>query len=213
MNRSSYIEFLQNIKSENFGQKVNRILEGQRRSQIWLAEQIGISKQALSYILNHSQKPKYISEIASILGVSPQWLKGEEIYDTDLVQPANMGRRIPIHNMRTFQLQKLSDTAPKECIIIDAALSLDCFAVLLDNSSMEPLFKKKSVLIFNPDKTAENENFVLAKLYNDNNDVFFRQIIINGKDIYFKAIDPLYAPVINEPHDILGVLIESRIVF
>src|ERR1700735_1444031 len=58
----------------DFGERILMTLEYQRRSKSWLAEQIGISKQAINYLLKHSSNPKYVNEIAGALEVSPEWL-------------------------------------------------------------------------------------------------------------------------------------------
>lgn len=194
-----------------FAEKVISVLEMQKRSKAWLAEELGISKQALNYLLKHSSKPKYVAEIALALDVSPAWLKGkaEEEIDT----PVGLeGRKLLLRNMADLNDIKAEVNSDNTYVFVDASQPSESFAVILDNISMEPVFKKGCVLIFDAAKIPKSEDFVLLRR-RSNGGVFFRQMIVEGNDIYFKAQDSMYQPIVNEDIEILGVLIETRIVF
>ena len=67
-------------------------LSKKRVSQQWLAEQVGVSQQAIAKVVNGETKsPKNILEIATALGVDPHWLKtGEGEPDSDFVRVVNL---------------------------------------------------------------------------------------------------------------------------
>lgn len=67
-------------------------LSKKRVSQQWLAEQVGVSQQAIAKVVNGETKsPKNILEIATALGVDPHWLKtGEGEPDSDFVRVAHL---------------------------------------------------------------------------------------------------------------------------
>lgn len=67
-------------------------LSKKRVSQQWLAEQVGVSQQAIAKVVNGETKsPKNILEIATALNVDPHWLKtGEGDPDSDFVRVVNL---------------------------------------------------------------------------------------------------------------------------
>ena len=67
-------------------------LSKKRVSQQWLAEQVGVSQQAIAKVVNGETKsPKNILEIASALGVDVHWLKtGEGKPDADAVRVVHL---------------------------------------------------------------------------------------------------------------------------
>ncbi|HDR1420516.1 TPA: helix-turn-helix transcriptional regulator, partial [Pasteurella multocida] len=70
---------------QNLSVRLRKVLSEKRLSQQWLAEQVGISQQAIGKILNGGNTTK-ILEIATALGVDAHWLKtGKGSRDTSLV--------------------------------------------------------------------------------------------------------------------------------
>ncbi len=118
---------------------------------------------------------------------------------------------MPLHELQNLQqCAQIKENYP--CVIMEPRPSQQCFAWQLDNASMEPTFKKGSLLIFDQSLTANNGDYVLISLpANDN--ILFRQYHSDGADIYFKAEDKMYRNLINEPHTIHGTLIEARKMF
>ncbi|MFZ7283091.1 XRE family transcriptional regulator [Avibacterium avium] len=69
---------------QHLGDRLRIELSKKRLSQQWLAEQVGISQQAIAKIINgQTLNPKNILEIATALDVDPNWLKtGDGSKDT-----------------------------------------------------------------------------------------------------------------------------------
>lgn len=193
-----------------FGGRVLLTLNQQGRSKAWLAEKIGISKQAINYLLNHASSPKYVNEIAAILEVSPEWLllgKGSRLVyskkDAGIIS-------IPILSLRDIpQFIRHNDVNLSDQFthISQNSTSNSCFAAILDNSCMEPLFNQGTLLIFNPDIAPKNGDYVI---FSCDNEILFRQYFIDGKEIYLKSIDTMFKSFKQNDIEIFGVLIESR---
>lgn len=201
-------------KKDTFGDRVLLILEQQRRTKAWLASEIGISKQAINYLLNHSTTPKYVNEIATALEISPEWLllgKGSR----QILSESTAGiTRIPIISMQNIPLflqSKNTDLAKEYTHITAHSCLYSCFATILENSSMEPLFNQGTLLIFNSENKPKNGDYII--FLNDDNDILFRQYFIEGKEVYLKAIDAMFKAYEATNITILGVLIESRNIF
>ncbi len=198
--------------TRSFGDRIMLILNQQRRTKAWLAEEIGISKQNMNYLLKHSVKAKHLHKIAEKLNISPAWLQ-DGIGPINVNSPANCHiRPIPILAIEEikyldYHINQKSSRRPH--LMGEPTLPKDCFAILLDNNSMEPHFKKGSSLIFDSKKTPISGDYVVISLV-DKEDVLFRQMHIDGNDTYFRAIDSMYRNIQNEPHAIHGVLMEAR---
>jgi len=190
-----------------FGERILMLLAQQKRSKSWLAEQIGISKQALNYLLNHSAKPKFSNEIAAVLEVSPEWLRTGKGAFISLINDDSHVYKIPLFGMDA--IGKKENIQIVESIIADSSYPLSCFAVKLENASMEPNFNQDSILIFDPNKNPRSGDFIIFSV-NATNQVFFRQYFSDGDDIYLKSIDAMYTNFKNEKITVHGVLIESR---
>lgn len=89
----------------------------------------------------------------------------------------------------------------------------DCFAVIMNDHSMEPLFDKDSILVFDPKKLPTDRAFVLVKLY-ETQQIIFRQLLIDAAHQYLKPLSPDFHAfgmrLLDDRDKILASLIESR---
>lgn len=207
-----------NLKREvGFGERVLYTLEQQRRTKTWLADQIGISKQAINYLLHHSTIPKYVNEIAELLEVSSDWLLFAKGSQQALAEEDTKMICVPVlaPDQIMDYLEMKNSTAKYNSYVHLSNSSLaspSCFATQLENVSMEPLFNQGSLLVFNSEISPKSKDFVIFFNVNDK-EIYFRQYHIDGKNIYMKAFDSMFGVFQNADIKILGVLIESRNTF
>jgi hypothetical protein len=195
---------------ESFGERVLLLLQQRQRSRAWLADKIGITKQGMNYLLNISAKPKYVNEISAALEVNPEWLKtGKGTFTISSSEGAGGIRQLPLVDIETIGKMQTEQIKGLSTIIADHAYSSSCFAVKLENTSMEPIFNQGSILIFDPSKKPRSKDFVVFSV-DSTKHVFFRQYYSDGDDVYLKAVDAMYQTFKNEKITIHGVLIESR---
>ena len=208
---------IENIQEETkykeigFGERVLFSLEQQKRSKSWLAEQIGISKQAINYLLKYSLNPKYVTEIATALEIRPEWLLFGKGSRQSLSEESTDIARIPILHLINIPLftQKNSLNLTDEFTHITSGSASSCFATILENSCMEPLFNRGTLLIFNSLAKPKNGDYVIFSLP-QNKELLFRQYFIDGEEIYFKAFNSFYKNYTCNQPTIFGILIESR---
>ena len=67
------ISILQSAES-SYADRVNLLIIQRGSTKKWLADQLGITKQALNMLLKRNKKPKFVNETAEIFNVSPHWL-------------------------------------------------------------------------------------------------------------------------------------------
>lgn len=97
--------------------------------------------------------------------------------------------------------------------ITASGLSQDAFALIMPDTSMEPMFQRGSLLIFDPMVEPQDRSFVLVQLEETQTPVF-RQLIIDVNQRYLKPLNPdlnlFKMRLLNKNDSILAVLIESR---
>lgn len=87
------------------------------------------------------------------------------------------------------------------------------FATTLSDSSMEPIFARGSILIFDPNKQHKDRSYVLVRLHESN--VFvFRQLLIDVDNKYLKPLNPdlntFKMKLLSDKDEIIATLIEAR---
>jgi SOS-response transcriptional repressor LexA len=95
----------------------------------------------------------------------------------------------------------------------DAKTSSLAYGVRLKDSTMYPMFPDGTLLIIEPTQESKHRDFIVAHLKNQPQAIF-KQLLIDGKDRYLKAVSSDYPTKklgINDK--ILGVMLQARIDF
>lgn len=202
------INCLKSFENLMFGQRVAYVIETRGLSKAWVAEKLGISKQALNYLLKHSINPKFVDEFAELLKLDPKWLETGEgspsIRTKDTQQP--VATSIPIITKAEL-LSSANPSKSKETIDFSRSNIETFTAYKLEDDSNFPPFIEGSILIFDTKKQPGNEDFVLSIIEND---VFVRQYLVDGNNICYKAVNGGHKTFINPKATLLGVLVEAR---
>ena len=202
-------DYLNNCENLMFGQRVAYAIRARGVSKVWVADKLGISKQALNYLLRHSIKPKFVDEFSELLGLDPKWLEtgvGCPMVNT-LTKKAFISSAIPIMTkLELFQPAEL-DMSKRELIDFSCDNAKAFFAYKLDDDSSFPPFIEGSILIFDAEKQPINEDYVLVIIEQN---VFVRQYLFDNKNVCYKAGNYRYPTFINPIARLLGVLVEAR---
>ncbi len=206
---SLIIETPINAEKLIFGRRIAYIIENSGLSKAWIAERLGISKQALNYLLKHATKPKFVDELAEILDLNPEWVErgiGSPWVDKKdaVLYPRN---QIPLLTKEDLLNKPVGPWSGKEAIDFTSMQSASFIAYRLDDDSTFPPFIQGSLLIFNSEKQPQSNDYVLLIIEND---VFVRQFLVDGDNVCYKASNPKYKTFINPKVKMLGVLFEAR---
>lgn len=166
---------------KNFSDRVEGLISSYGVSKSWLAQKLGISRQAFNMILKRGKSPKYCSEIASIFDVSPAWLaygKGEKKVsvnadDIAFLQVINIDS---CFDSLMITPKKINGTIP----IFEKGENL--FAIqLCQYDAMEPEFQDNSILIFKKNVMPEENDYVIIDTgtLSEPNLIFRKYQIIN----------------------------------
>lgn len=203
------INCLKSFEHLMFGQRVAYVIETRGLSKAWVAEKLGISKQALNYLLKHSINPKFVDEFAELLKLDLKWLETGEgspsIRSIDTQQP--VATSIPIITKAELLTPTKSSGKARETIDFSRSNIETFTAYKLEDDSNFPPFIEGSILIFDTKKQPKNEDFVLSIIEKD---VFVRQYLVDGNNICYKAGNGGHKTFINPKATLLGVLVEAR---
>jgi hypothetical protein len=201
------IQSLKDFKDLAFGQRIAHVINTRGISKAWVAEQLGISKQALNYLLKHSVKPKFVDEFAELLALDPDWIENGVGAPSIKSQTIAVSTHLPVFTQSTLLQHVTHSGIAKETIDFSHQHIEDFTAYKLEDDSNFPPFIEGSILIFNTERKPKNEDYVLFTLENN---VFVRQYLIDAHNICYKASNSQHKTFINPTTTILGVLIEVR---
>lgn len=189
-----------------------------------LAKITHIPQPTLHHILCGSTKRpriKALEALANFFSISLEQLVGNtplpsiipEIVKENLqirtipIVPWAMIKEWPISNAKHLHLKE---------VILEKKVTENSFALILEDSSMEPLLPKNALLIFDFGKNPADRDIAIVQLGSDNT-ILFNRIFIDNTDSYIKQnMQDGNVKLIKlnlEVDRILGTLIEVRIQF
>src|SRR5262249_46332031 len=148
-----------------------------------LSRQSGVPQPTIHRLLNGlTKKPNKATLEAlcnffkmngnQILGVDPIIIKNQD----------NKQKFIPLVTWEDVRFQfdgKASWHFGEDTILTDAHVSNAAFAIVSNDSSMEPLFPEGTTLIFDSIQNPKDRSYVIAYIATDNRAIF-RQLILDG---------------------------------
>ena len=202
---------------------LQKLLYDKRMNASELAKEVDLPIPTVHRIVTGKSTRPYkasLQPIADYFSITVDQLVGEEpLSDILKADVASIGKKrvteVPLlewNNLISFHQSK--ECAKEDSVVVTTDSSHGCFAVYMHDSSMEPLFPKGTVLLFDPSKKPLDRNYVLVQLEGKNSPVF-RQILIDLDHQYLKPLNPdlnIYQMrLLTDKDKVLGVLFESRI--
>jgi SOS-response transcriptional repressor LexA len=161
-----------------------------------------------------------LEPIANFFSITVEQLLGEEtlpklINNEEITLPVKSDITIvPIIAWEDIYNIKEAKTKSKNNVAVIGNSHDDYFALIMNDHSMEMLFPKRTILIFDPHKKPTDRSFVLVKLAGIETPIF-RQLLVDVDHQYLKPLNPdlnMYKMrLVNENDCILASLFESRI--
>jgi hypothetical protein len=101
-------------------------------------------------------------------------------------------------------------------IAFSGKISDNSYATITQDSAMEPLFPRNSLLIFDPERIPKDRSYVLAELH-DSNLLVFRQLLLDADQKYLKPLNPdlniFKMRLLSEEDKIIATLVEARQIY
>lgn len=191
-----------------------------------LARETQIPQPTLHHIIEgKTKKPRRqaLEALANFFSVSIHQLTGEVPLLHTIPDTIKDTLKISTVPLIDWDLAKswnrdTNDLSKFDEVILDKQVDKNAFALQLQDSSMEPLFQEKSILIFNPTKKANERDFVLVYLAGSDT-VKFNRLFIDGHNFYLRQekkdgnAESIELLKISPKDRIIATLIEARTQF
>ncbi len=192
--------------------KLKKLLFQQNMRSSDLAKALDVPAPTIHRIVTGKSKRPHKSSldpIAAYFNLTPEQLLGKEPLPNKKTSSGLINKSIPLIQLDEIELQHSSTKSH----IIVTNVSANAFAVKNPNHSMEPLFQKDSILIFDPDVIPEDGSYILVKLQTHGMYIF-RQLLLDVNKKYIKCLNPDIIAVsiqqLGNEDLIVACLVESR---
>lgn len=191
-----------------------------------LAREVNIPPPTIHRLITGKSTRPYKSSllpIADYFSVKVEQLLGQEPLQTNDKQEEQDNSLIStkIHYVSLVPWENLSNLASVdensyEKLPFIGKISNNGFATIIRDSSMEPVFARGSLLIFDPEIAPKDRSYVLVQLH-DNNLFVFRQLLVDVDHKYLKPLNPdlnaFKMRLLSQEDKTVAVLIEARQVY
>lgn len=207
-------------RSSAISSTLRRLLFERNMKPIDLARALNVSQPTIHRLISGKSIRPYHSSlkpIADFFSMSiEQLVNGETSPDKSNQQiSAKMHNKyVPLISWKSLSnLEEARKNKLRE-IIVAPDIGDNAFALILLDTTMEPMFQKGSTLIFDPSRQTFDRCFALIKLL-DMNLVVFRQLLLDLNHRYIKLLNPDLRTnniqLLDEKDEIIACLIESRL--
>ncbi len=215
-------------KISKLGATLKKLLFYKDMRPVDLAREVNLPPPTIHRLITGKSARPYKSSlqpIADFFSVTIEQLVGEEplpdiqstvTEDNERMADAHLHNipLIPFEAIRDIDNMDLSVYNDK--LFVNVPMSEKGFATILQDSSMEPIFSRGSILIFDPKKNLRDRSYVLVQLH-EKKLLVFRQLLIDLDQKYLKPLNPdlnaFKMRLLTENDVIVAVLVEARHVY
>lgn len=193
-------------------------------NQAELAQMVGTSQQSIEQLENgKTKRPRFLPELASVLGVSVDWLiNGASESNVTYVGPNTPRGKYPLISLvsagswceacEPYNLKDIDEWYDSDIHVLG-----DGFWLRVEGDSMtSPVgqsIPEGHIVLVDTGRNATNGSLVVAKL-TDANEATFKKLVIDGGQKYLKGLNPSWPMIpINGNCKIIGVVVEARVKF
>lgn len=200
---------------------LSHLLDKTGISEAALGREIGVPRATINRIVSGrtpDPRASTLKAIAKYFNVTIDQLLGKQPLLGNTAQSVKSNTHnvsIPIiawNNINNLEatLKSIKPDNHFNWILTDPNIDGGQFGIKVNGESMWPQFQENTILIIDPIKEPKNRDFVIA--YTKKSDeVLFRQLVIEGKYKFIKAINEIFPTIQLEEGDrVLGVVIQTR---
>lgn len=181
-----------------------------------LAREVNLPLPTIHRLVTGKSSRPYMSSlepIADYFSISVEQLLGvDNIYIEDAIT-SHLMRTLPLIPWEHLDRIGLNDEGRFKQIPDIAGVSQNAFATILIDTSMEPIFNRGNILIFEPKLSPKDRSYVLVKLA-DQHGYIFRQLVVDADQKYLKPLNPdlniFKMRLLGIDDNIEAVLVEAR---
>jgi len=212
------------MKVMSLGDRLKEARKMVGMGQVELAQCAGVSQSAVSAIeRRNAEASQFTMSLARCLGVSPVWLatgEGEaNATEDDRYRLMNIPVISWVQAGAWTEVEDPYAAGDAERWIPYATIKQEdsprMYALTVQGVSMEPTFNEGDTIIVDPDREANNGDYVVVRL-DDDDAATFKQLVIEGDRRYLKAVNPIWTPQlqpINGNATLCGVVVTRQTKF
>lgn len=201
------------VTNTKLGQILIRLMANKGLRITELARHVNLPQPTIHRIATGTIANPHLSSlkpIADFFSITVDQLKGlEPIPDFDQVLKVPLLDWSEVIRWRDNK----ADIISKEFIVTDARVSQDSYALKVKDASMDPVFPNDTILIVDPNKQSKDRSYVIVKLAKEPEPIF-RQLIIDVKKYYLKALSPDLEQYklarVDHNDTLLGILVQTK---
>jgi transcriptional regulator with XRE-family HTH domain len=208
-------------KYYKLGDVLRRLLFDWNMKPADLAREVNIPPPTIHRLLTGKSTRPYKSSlmpIAEYFSVKIEQLLGEEPLSKTNDNPSTGLIGSSTHNLPhlPWEFLHLISSLNRdlyEKLPFHGKISNNSWATTIQDSSMEPIFARGSILIFDPCKPHKDRSYVLIQLH-DSERLIFRQLLIDAEHNYLKPLNPdlnaFKMRLLRSEDKIVATLVEAR---
>jgi phage repressor protein C with HTH and peptisase S24 domain len=188
------------------GDRIRKARQAQKLTQQGLAQRLGIARVSVTNWERGQTVPdtKRIPEIASILGVSPDWILLEESQSPPAnatpidLPPRGDGAQVPVYGHAVGGIQGEFELNGNLLFTIDAppgySIIKGCYAVQVSGDSMSPRYEDGEIVMVDPSQRVRKGDYVVAQIHQNENDpplAFVKRFVKhNAVELVLESLNP-----------------------
>ena len=203
------------VPTEQFMKRFQEALKMRNMTQIELSRRTGIDRGSINHYYHGHWTPnrEKLAMIGSALRVNPVWLMGYDIPYQLPAEPVDDTVTIPVlgtvaAGQPLYATENIVGTEK-----ISSSYGMECFALQIHGTSMEPKIWDNDVVIVRRQDCAESGQIVIA-LVGDEEATCKKLQIYDDGTVVLVPLNPAYSPIVfpkgKADFKIIGVVLESR---
>lgn len=201
---------------------LKRLMEREKINASELGRSIKLAQPIIHRLLtgkNVNPKLATIRPIADYFDVTISQLIGEDLLVLDdQVGEGSTWKQVPVLSWGDV----VSVVGGEQTVVVseqvstDACVSESAYAVVIENTGLEPHFPKGAKVVVEPMRQATDSDFLVV-ITNEGGDPHIRQVVSDGADSYLKSLNPALSKMnmvrLENAHKILGVVVQVKLYY
>jgi SOS-response transcriptional repressor LexA len=201
---------------------LKRLMEREKINASELGRSIKLAQPIIHRLLtgkNVNPKLATIRPIADYFDVTISQLIGEDLLVLDnQVGEGSTWKQVPV--LSWGDVVSVVDGEQKvivsEQVSTDACVSESAYAVVIENTGLEPHFPKGAKVVVEPMRQSTDSDFLVV-ITGEGGDPHIRQVVSDGADSYLKSLNPALSKMnmvrLENAHKILGVVVQVKLYY
>lgn len=201
---------------------LRRLMEREKINASELGRHIKLAQPIIHRLLtgkNINPKLATIRPIADYFDITISQLIGEDFLAVDHQDSGlSTWKQVPVLAWKDIVSSLNGDDSVTTAhqVSTDALVSEAAYAVVIENTGLEPHFPKGAKVVVEPNRSASDSDFVVVMVA-EGGDPHIRQVVSDGADCYIKSLNPALSKMnmiqLKDAHRLLGVVVQAKLYY